>query len=281
MKKTRQQFVQWSNKCVTLLGMSGVGKTTLSKVLPSDQWFHYSGDYRIGTRYLADPILDQVKIVAMRDPFLRRQLRSDSIYIRNNITINNLSPISEFLGKIGNPDMGGLSIAEFKRRQQLFRLAEIGAMEDVDDFFTKGREIYDYPHFLNDAGGSICSLTDEECWTRLSASSLILYLKADEDMQETLLRRAREHPKPLNYEESFLDQHLGEYMQINDLKAEEEIIPDEFVQWIFPRLLNWRAPKYQRIADQYGHIADARKIFQLRDEQDFIEFVCEAIDSLN
>ncbi len=278
MKKTRQQFIDWDNKSVTLLGMSGVGKTTLSKVLPTDQWFHYSGDYRIGTRYLAEPILDQVKIAAMRDPFLRRQLCSDSIYFRNNITFNNLGPISDFLGKLGNPELEGHSVVEFKRRQRLFRQAEIDAMLDVNEFMEKSRRIYGYPHFLNDAGGSICSLTDEECWNNLSANTLILYLKADDDMEETLIRRSRSHPKPLNYDESFLEQNLSLYLTENDLKGEQEIVPDEFVQWIFPRLLNWRAPLYQRVADRYGHTADARKVFDLRDQQDFIEFVGEAIE---
>jgi len=69
MKLTRQQFIDWQNKSITLLGMSGVGKTTLSSLLPSDQWFHYSGDYRIGTRYLNEAILDQVKSIAMEHPF--------------------------------------------------------------------------------------------------------------------------------------------------------------------------------------------------------------------
>ena len=47
---------------VTLLGMSGVGKTMLSTALrQSSNWFHYSADYRIGTRYLVESILDNVK----------------------------------------------------------------------------------------------------------------------------------------------------------------------------------------------------------------------------
>ena len=50
MKFTIDEFRAWKNKSVTLLGMSGVGKTHLSMLLRSHHWFHYSGDYRIGTR---------------------------------------------------------------------------------------------------------------------------------------------------------------------------------------------------------------------------------------
>ena len=52
MKFTVDEFRAWPHKCVTLLGMSGVGKTWLSDLLRRSDWFHYSGDYRIGTRYL-------------------------------------------------------------------------------------------------------------------------------------------------------------------------------------------------------------------------------------
>ena len=58
MRLTASQFDAWSNKAITLLGMSGVGKTTLANKLPKTNWFHYSGDYRIGTKYLEEPILD-------------------------------------------------------------------------------------------------------------------------------------------------------------------------------------------------------------------------------
>jgi hypothetical protein len=108
--------------------MSGAGKTRLSKKLPKTNWFHYSGDYRIGTKYLEEPILDNIKQQAMGVPFLRDLLQSDSIYICSNVTVDNLSPVSSFLGKLGNPALGGLSLAEFKRRQALHHQAEIAAM---------------------------------------------------------------------------------------------------------------------------------------------------------
>ncbi|MFI3217138.1 MAG: ATPase, partial [Methylococcales bacterium] len=48
MKMTAQEFLDWKTKHITLLAMSGAGKTTLADKLPKSKWYHYSGDYRIG-----------------------------------------------------------------------------------------------------------------------------------------------------------------------------------------------------------------------------------------
>jgi len=77
VKFSVEAFRAWDHKKVTLLGMSGVGKTHLSDMLRQHHWFHYSGDYRIGTRYLDEPILDLIKRQAMQVPFLRELLRKD------------------------------------------------------------------------------------------------------------------------------------------------------------------------------------------------------------
>jgi hypothetical protein len=278
MKTTAQQFRDNPNKSVTLLGMSGVGKTTFSSKLPSTTWYHYSGDYRIGTKYLDEPILDETKRIAMQNPRLRDLLLSDSIYIRNNITIDHLHPISSFLGKIGNPELGGLSVDEFKRRQALFREAEIRSMEDAVDFMNKARDIYGYPHFLNDAGGSICGLSDRECWDSLSRFTVILYLRTSDDLERTLLERAKKKPKPMFYESAFLDSHLERYIQENDYKSADDINPDQFVQWVFPELVSFRKPQYEHIANKYGHTIEAEKISELRDEQDIIDLICDNMD---
>lgn len=276
MKKPPDHFRRWPNKAVTLLGMSGVGKTTLARILPAHNWFHYSGDYRIGTRYLNEPMRDTIKRKAMEHTFLRDLFRQDLIYLRNNITINNLGIISHFLGKIGNPDLGGLSVDEFKRRQRLFRAAEVAAMRDVEVFIHSARTIYGYPNFINDAGGSISELGNAECWDLLSRKTLVLYLRATDDMEQTLIQRARLDPKPLYYEESFLDRHLAEYLETNTIKTTNDIVPDHFAQWLFPRLINHRRPQYERLASRHGHTIDTSRISDLRDESDFIDLICTA-----
>ena len=87
MELSAKEFADWDHKCVTLLGMSGVGKTRISSTLEKQNWFHYSGDYRIGAQYLDEAILDNIKNQAMQVPFLRDLLQSDSIQIRNKITV--------------------------------------------------------------------------------------------------------------------------------------------------------------------------------------------------
>ena len=126
--------MDWPAKAVTIFGMSGVGKTSLARMLRHHDWFHYSVDYRIGTRYMGEHIVDNFKHEAMKVPFLRDLLRSDSIYISSNITFENLTPLSTYVGKPGNPARGGISFAEYCRRQTLHREAEISALHDVPMF---------------------------------------------------------------------------------------------------------------------------------------------------
>jgi chromosomal replication initiation ATPase DnaA len=65
--------LDWQNatqKRVVLFGMSGLGKTHASNMLrASGDWFHYSIDYRIGTRYMGEFIEDSFKREAMGTRF--------------------------------------------------------------------------------------------------------------------------------------------------------------------------------------------------------------------
>jgi hypothetical protein len=275
---SKSEFLRWPHKAVTMLGMSGVGKTVLASKLPQSDWFHYSGDYRIGTKYLAEPILDNIKRQAMQVGFLRDLLRSDSIYIASNVTVDNLAPVATFLGKIGRPDLGGLPVDEFKKRQRLHREAEIGAMRDVATFIEKAQTIYGYDHFINDAGGSIVELDDVGTTNTLAAHTLILYLKPDKRFEKQLIDRAIENPKPLYYAEQFLDEKLIEYLALTGLPNADAIIPDEFVRWIFPALLAHRAPKYEAMANQFGYTIPAEAAAAIRTDRDFLELVESVLD---
>jgi hypothetical protein len=277
VRLSAKEFKAWPNKSITLLGMSGVGKTRLAIRLRKKNWFHYSGDYRIGTRYLDEPILDHIKAQAMQVPFLRELLRNDSIFIRNNLTVDNLQPVSSFLGKLGNPERGGLPLKEFKRRQLLHRDAEIAAMRDVPEFIAKAHSLYGYPHFVNDAGGSLCELNDPATLRVLAEHTLILYIKATEQDEQELIRRAEEDPKPLYYRETFLDEQLSIYLREKDHDYVAEIDPDDFVRWMFPRLFYSRIPRYQAIADEYGYTITTDDLREARDEPGFLRLVEKAL----
>lgn len=277
MRMTPQQFLDWESKSITLLAMSGAGKTTLSSKLPRDKWFHYSGDYRIGTKYLEEPILDNIKQQAMGVPFLRDLLKSDSIYICSNITVDNLAPVSSFLGKIGNPAKGGLTREEFKRRQALHHQAEVAAMNDVPEFIHKADAIYGYKHFINDAGGSVCELDCPEVIETLAQHTLIVYIKIPPVLEQTIIERAKKEPKPLYYRPEFVDEKLEQFMMDHGYTSTDQIDPDDFVSWVFPELFKARVPRYEAIAAKYGYTISADDTARVQTEDDFIQLIARAI----
>ncbi len=279
MKFTVEQFRAWEHKKVTLLGMSGVGKSYLSsKLRESDNWFHYSGDYRIGTRYLDEHILDMIKEQAMQVPFLKDLFRNDWIYIRNNIKVHDLGPVLSFVGKLGNPEQGGVELEDFIRRQALYRDAEITTMYDVPEFINKAQDIYGYPHFVNDVGGSLCELDEPGVIESLAEHTLILYIQVtNQDEENKLIERAVSAPKPLYYRPEFLNEHLAIYLAENQLDYAAEMDPDEFARWVFPRLFHSRIPRYEQIASQ-GYTVTSEEVAQVSDEQDFLQLLELAIE---
>jgi hypothetical protein len=279
MKMSAREFLDWPSKRITLLAMSGAGKTTLANKLPKAKWFHYSGDYRIGTKYLEEPILDNIKREAMQVPFLRNLLLSDSIHISNKITVENLEPVSAFLGKLGDPALNGLSLQEFKRRQKLHHQAEVAAMKDVPEFIEKAEDIYGYKHFINDAGGSVCELDNQEVLETLAEHTLIVYIKIPPGLEQTIIERAKTDPKPLYYRDAFLEVKLSEFLQLKNYAEPTDIPPDQFVTWVFPELFKSRLPRYQAIADQYGYTIDANDAAKVRNEDDFLQLVAQALSS--
>jgi len=267
---------------VLVYGMSGLGKTHLSNMLRgSGEWFHYSIDYRIGTRYMGEYIADNAKAHAMQVPFLRDLLMSDSIYIGSNLSFHNLTPVSTYLGKPGDPAKGGMSLAEFRRRQDQFRRAEISALEDTAYFIERAEALYGYPHFICDTGGSICEWVDgddpaDPLLCELSRHCLLIRIKGDEAHTAELIRRFDRAPKPMCYQPGFLTEAWAGYLSENDC-PESAVDPDAFVRWTYARALAHRQPRYEAMA-KWGVSVSADEVARVTTAADFDDLVAEAID---
>lgn len=258
-------WLQAPAKRVLFFGMSGLGKTHVSDMLRRQAgWFHYSVDYRIGTRYLGEAIADNAKREAMKNPFLGDLLRSDSIYIGSNISFNNLAPMSAYLGKPGDPKQGGLSIEEFRKRQAQFKAAEIAALQDTAYFIDRAQALYGYSNFVCDTGGSFCEWVNpadaaDPLLAELSKECLLVWIKGSDAHTAELIRRFDAAPKPMCYQPEFLDQCWAEYLAETGA-SEAKVDPDAFVRWTYARALAHRQPIYAEIAENWGLAIDATSL---------------------
>ncbi len=264
---------------VLVFGMSGLGKTHVGQMLrASGSWFHYS----IGTRYMGEYIIDNAKTQAMKVPFLRELLMSDSIYIGSNITFSNLSPVATYLGKPGDPAHGGLEIAEYRTRQEQFRKAEIAALNDTGYFIERAKRIYGYPHFICDTGGSICEWVDPDdpddpLLTELSRHTLMIWIEGSEAHTEELIRRFDRAPKPMAYQPDFLDRCWRDYLAETAL-PEHKVDPDAFIRWTYAKALSHRQPRYEAMARNWGVTVTADEVSALQGETQFVELIASALE---
>ncbi len=275
----------WMNaprKHVMLFGMSGLGKTHLANLLrEGGEWFHYSVDYRIGTRYMGEFIADNFKLEAMKVPLLRELLLSDSVYISSNITFDNLAPLSTYLGKPGNPDRGGLPFDDYMKRQDQHRAAEIAALSDTPHFIARAQALYGYANFVCDTGGSICEVVDPDdpqdpLMTLLSEHVLPIWIEGSEAHTEELIRRFDRAPKPMYYQPDFLHTAWAKYQRETGHRP-DQIDPDAFVRWTYARALAHRAPRYAAMARNWGLSICAQEVAQIRSANDFVSLISQKL----
>ena len=282
MYKSAAEWRSAEKKRILLFGMSGLGKTYVSNMLrASGNWFHYSIDYRIGTRYMGELIADSFKKKAMEVPYLRDLLLSDSIYIASNITFDNLAPLSTYLGKPGDPNKGGLNFSEYLRRQEQHRRAEIAALLDTPHFVERAEEIYGYGNFVCDSGGSICEVVDpnnpeDPVLKCLSETTLLCWIEGSDAHRSNLIERFDRAPKPMYYEPEFLNAKWSQYLDQTG-KTEEEVDPDAFVRWTYAEALAHRHPRYEGISN-WGIKVRAEDVANLRTVTDFEELVAHALE---
>ena len=274
------EFRAHPQKRVLLFGMSGLGKTHLATMLrDTGRWFHYSVDYRIGTRYMGEYIADNFKREAMKIPLLRELLMTDSVYIASNITFDNLAPLSTYLGKPGDPARGGLPIGEYQRRQGQHRDAEIAALLDTTRFSDRAKGIYGYDNFVCDTSGSICEVLNAEdpadpVMQELSRHLLFVWIKGSDAHKAELCRRFDRAPKPMYYRPDMLTALWAEF---TDRKSPDQIDPDAFLRFGFARLLEQRQPRYEAMA-RWGVTVTAEEVATVRDPAGFDDLIAAALD---
>ena len=276
---TGDAFRGAARRRLLLFGMSGLGKTHLSAMLrDTGDWFHYSADYRIGTRYLGEAIADEFKAEAMRVPRLAALLRSDSIYVASNLTFENLAPLSGWVGMPGDPARGGLPFAEWRRRQDLHRAAEVAAMEDTAHFAERAGALYGYPHFVCDASGSLCEVTGpgDPLLDALAAGHLMVWIDGDEAHADTLTARFDRAPKPMYYRPEIVAPIWEEHMARAG-GALSEVDPAGFARDAYARAIRLRRPLYAALAER-GVTVTAAEVAKVADADAFEALIAAAID---
>ena len=280
--KSGQHYRDAAQKRVLLFGMSGLGKTYLANMLrDSGPWFHYSVDYRIGTRYMGEYIADNFKREAMKVPLLRELMMTDSVYIASNITFDNLAPLSTYLGKPGDPARGGIGFDEYQRRQAQHAQAEVAAMLDAPRFIDRAQDIYGYQHFVCDTSGSICEVVDAEdpadpVMGALAQTMLLVWIKGSDAHRAELARRFDRAPKPMYYRPDFLLDLWAEYLA-HEARPADQVDPDAFLRFGYARLLDHRQPRYAAMA-RWGITVTAEEVAQVKTPADFDDMIATALD---
>ena len=251
-----EKFVTGPFPSISLIGMSGVGKSFLSRRLSeTDNWYHFSVDYLIGNHYLADQIPNY-----------------------QNVTKDDITPIADYLGLLGAPQQGGRAHKQFRRRQRLYHDAELLASQALADFIRVAKQ-GGHPALINDTAGSFCELNYAELPEIISEQSLIVYIKASQQEVSTLLERSQASPKPLLYRERFLQEKIAEFLAIHNLDDIELASPAEFFHWVFPQLVQSRAPRYQAIAERYGIILRSEQLRDVASADEFLQLVTDGVSA--
>ena len=227
-------------------------------------------------------IADNFKREAMKVPLLRDLLMMDSVYITSNITFDNLAPLSTYLGKPGDPAKGGLPFAEYLHRQTQHRAAEIAALLDTPRFIDRARDLYNYPNFICDSGGSICEVVNPDdpadpVLTTLAANMLLIWIEGSSAHTAELIQRFDRAPKPMYYQPEFLHKAWADYLQQNALQP-HEVDPDAFVRWTYARALAHRQPRYGAMAKNWGISVTAEEVRAVTSASDFETLIARALD---
>ncbi len=253
MKINANETPGFQFKRFALLGMSGLGKTFISRSLvKQDNWLHYSVDYEIG------------KIL----------FKNKHRNLLNGFEVGNLTNLSDFLGKPGSTSMGGIPFSEYLTRQKLHRDAEIKATLHACSLVENSPEL---SHFVCDTSGSICELVNpsdenDAILKSLSKNFLIICLEAPDSMYQVLINRFLAKPKPMYYEENFLHS-LWQSFKNESPNINDHINPDDFMIYGFKALIKRRKAIFDSISKNWGISLNFENLRVVKSAADLVKAV--------
>ena len=225
-------------KSITLMGMSGVGKTHFSLQLKDWGWGHHSCDVEIG---------------------------KDLLDIEHEMQADDIDELMHYLGFLGDTEQGGKDFDDYIKHQKFYKIAEMHSLLQLKKRIRRTETDY----FVNDSTGSFCEITDPDVIDFVADQTLIVYIKASGEEEQTLLERAEKKPKPIYYPPAQFPEWIATYLKDNNLTSTNQMAPKDFARWVFPLLLDSRKPKYQTIADKHGITITSADLHACTNEQDF------------
>ena len=148
-------------------------------------------------------------------------------------------------------------------------------------FIARAEDLYQYPNFICDTGGSICEWVDpddpkDRLLTALSASCLMVWIKGSDAHRDELIQRFDRAPKPMAYQPEFLDQMWAAYL-IERKADPNKVDPDDFIRWTYAQALDHRQPLYAAMAKNWGVTITAEEVAALKTAEDFTDLIARAI----